>query len=359
MSTSGYIRLPITGGPLAIGSAITGGGNNRILYQGVSGLLSATTDFTWNESTGTLTANGAGGISTNGNIHCASLYSNVIVNYSTFSSDNGNFYSDGAGTVQCKDFHSSSITNYGAFSSDNTGAGGTFFSDGMGGVTADSFTATYFLGPAAGPAVMPTGLNVSGGIVTDSISSYIINGPLNYIYSDGGAISSDASGTLSVLTLNATYVAVGLSGVSSSGPIASSGGLSITGGASINTLTVSGIGSNVSVIVASIQRNAQAASIGTTTLVTGTSLGHYLVTVYLVATTAGTSGTVSATLGWTDAGGARTQATGNITFGTLGAPVTLLQYMVTTISAITYSTTVTSAIGSPKYELAIDVVKQA
>lgn len=72
----------------------------------------------------------------------------------------------------------------------------------------------------------------------------------------------------------------------------------------------------------------------------------------LVTTTAGTSGTVSVTFGWTDLGAARTSASSNVTFGTLASPASGSIIIQSTGAVdITYLTTVTSALGSPRYAL--------
>lgn len=111
----------------------------------------------------------------------------------------------------------------------------------------------------------------------------------------------------------------------------------------------------------SVTLTAQSTSIGATNLSVNGGVapaGLYRLSYYLVTTTAGTSGTVSATFGWTDIATARTFGTGNITFGTLATPATgTVIIQADGIANITYLTTVTAAVGSPVYALNITLEK--
>lgn len=103
-------------------------------------------------------------------------------------------------------------------------------------------------------------------------------------------------------------------------------------------------------LIASTAAVAQTASITTTNLVATAVAGMYEVCLYLTVTTAGTGGTVLGTIGWTDAGGAKTLASS--TAALTGSNSTqVCQRFHSTASAITYSTTVTGATGSPEYSI--------
>lgn len=110
---------------------------------------------------------------------------------------------------------------------------------------------------------------------------------------------------------------------------------------------------------ATVALTAQAASIGSTALAVNGGVapsGLYRLSYYLVTTTAGTSGTVSATFGWTDLGAARTSGSGSVTFGSLAAPVTgTLIIQADGIANVTYLTTVTAAVGNPRYALNVSL----
>lgn len=122
-----------------------------------------------------------------------------------------------------------------------------------------------------------------------------------------------------------------------------------------NSIATAGMG--VTPIYATVSSTGQSASIGTADLQVGGSIapaGLYKLTYYLVTTTAGTSGTIKATFGWTDPGAARTVDSATITFGTLATPATGEVYIQADgVNNITYSTTVTAAVGSPVYAIYI------
>jgi hypothetical protein len=128
-------------------------------------------------------------------------------------------------------------------------------------------------------------------------------------------------------------------------------GISITNGA--GSITIAQDGSSPK--KASIALTSQSASIGATNIQVDGGVapaGLYRLSYYLVTTTAGTSGTVSATFGWSDIAAARTSGTGNITFGTLASPAAgTVIIQANGVANITYLTTVTAAVGSPVYAL--------
>lgn len=106
-----------------------------------------------------------------------------------------------------------------------------------------------------------------------------------------------------------------------------------------------------------VMKGGQTATIAAVNLNNTSTNGLYRVSVYMYTTTAGTSGTATATISWND-GSAQSVTSATLTFGTLGSEVTINGQMVrvTNSTAITYSTTITSAVGSPVYE--IDVLAE-
>jgi hypothetical protein len=105
----------------------------------------------------------------------------------------------------------------------------------------------------------------------------------------------------------------------------------------------------------------QAGTIGTTTILTSTITGVYSVFVYLVLTTAGTSGTVSATILTTDASGGppATFSTANVTFGSPNRTQACFTVAVPAGNTLDYAATVTSPVGNPRYQLQIVAIRVA
>ena len=103
-----------------------------------------------------------------------------------------------------------------------------------------------------------------------------------------------------------------------------------------------------------IDLTAQTSSIGTTNVMNTQAAGMFLVSVYAMCTTAGTAGTLDVTIGWTDTVGATTEmyVTG-LSLSATGRGKGNRCIYCTVGTAITYSTTVTGALGSPQYELRI------
>ena len=113
---------------------------------------------------------------------------------------------------------------------------------------------------------------------------------------------------------------------------------------------------------------AQTGSIASVTLLTGTTAtaGMYRVMVYMKTTTAGTAGTVKATVAWND-GSAQTLdvpllttagATGTVPLNTLNAfgQGSVVVYAAASQN-ISYTTTVTGATGSPQYYIYVRIMK--
>lgn len=110
---------------------------------------------------------------------------------------------------------------------------------------------------------------------------------------------------------------------------------------------------------AQINLTAQTASVASATLyaVPSSGAGFYLAIVDTICTTAGTAGTVSATIGWNNGSAAATAASGAMSLSTLGNETTQIFTVYSAASQnITYSTTVTGAAGSPQYSVRIRLV---
>lgn len=126
-----------------------------------------------------------------------------------------------------------------------------------------------------------------------------------------------------------------------------------------NNTTTAGVGSPFIPNVVAL--TAQSASITTTNIrptIAGAAgvppAGVYRVIVEMFLTTAGTSGTVACTIGWSDPGAARTASPAStLTFGTLVRSSGSIEFTCDGIAELTYLTTVTAAVGSPVYTLKI------
>jgi hypothetical protein len=104
---------------------------------------------------------------------------------------------------------------------------------------------------------------------------------------------------------------------------------------------------------------AQTASITPSTLYAtpASGAGLYLVIVDTVCTTAGTAGTVSASIGWYNGSASASTATGPMSLSTIGSETTqIFTIYSAAIQNITYSTTVSGAAGSPQYSIRIRLV---
>lgn len=119
-------------------------------------------------------------------------------------------------------------------------------------------------------------------------------------------------------------------------------------------------GNGLASVVASVTRSAQTGSITATSLWTPPANGTYLVDLYLVTTTAGSGGTCTVTLTWTDDAGAQTFTSSTIALSTLKSLYQIsLPIRALTSASIKYSTTVSGASGSPQYELCVDVIRKS
>ena len=116
------------------------------------------------------------------------------------------------------------------------------------------------------------------------------------------------------------------------------------------------VGNGLSSVVGSVNLTAQTGSISNTTIFTPSAAGMYKASVYMVTTTAGSAGTVSCTIGWTDSAAAQTAtpaSTLTLTSNTYSSGIAVIYSAAS--DAITYSTTVSGAVGSPAYQLVISL----
>lgn len=123
-----------------------------------------------------------------------------------------------------------------------------------------------------------------------------------------------------------------------------------------NTTTLQDIDQTLIGRGASVALTGQTASIGSTNIEMNGGVvpaGLYRLTYYLLTTTQGTSGTVTATFGWRDVV-TRSVTSATVTFGTLAAPATGTVIIQANGSAnVTYLTSVTASVGGPQYSLQI------
>lgn len=119
------------------------------------------------------------------------------------------------------------------------------------------------------------------------------------------------------------------------------------------------VSNGVASIVGSISRTAQTASITSTAFFTPINGAEYLISILLYDSVAGVSGNVTATINWNDGIAARTYTTSSIAFGALNQPIAIVFPILTNASGITFSTTVTAAVGSPQYGLKLKAVRTA
>jgi hypothetical protein len=224
------------------------------------------------------------------------------------------------------------------------------------------YVATNCVGGANTITAIANGVN--GGGAGYSVELYEF-GPL------ASGPSIPAFGPLSpnqIPPLNASKIASGQIGLSQGGTASdlhATGGTSqylaqLTSGAAItvqqpNFTDLAGTISGAQ-LAASIVKTGQTGSISAATLVPSpVTTALYQVNYYMNVTAAGTSGTVQATFTWND-GAAQTLNSSTITFGTLGSFVSGTFLIKATSGTPQYSTTVTSALGSPVYSLDIRVI---
>ena len=127
-------------------------------------------------------------------------------------------------------------------------------------------------------------------------------------------------------------------------------------------VTLAGLG--LAAVAAAVQSTGQAASIGSTNLLTSAVAGLYIIFGTVTCTSAGSAGTVSVSVTHTDADSSATIAavSGNIsltsTTNAAGNSALILR-RVKAGTNVTYSTTVTGATGSPQYSVSVVAVRLA
>ena len=108
----------------------------------------------------------------------------------------------------------------------------------------------------------------------------------------------------------------------------------------------------VPLIVDTVMRSAQTADITTTNFTNAGVAGEYIVYAYLQVTTAGASGTISVTIGWTDDVGATTSNVINLASTTSTGRVTATPLYIRTASGnVTWATDITVVSGTPAYKI--------
>jgi len=108
-------------------------------------------------------------------------------------------------------------------------------------------------------------------------------------------------------------------------------------------------------IVSTIQLIDQGDDISTAIVYTPSSAGLYRVNVYMICTTAGT-GTLSATIGWSDISGAKTiTPTSSVNLNSTANGALGTSFLSCEPVAITYATAIAGKAGSPKYAIYISL----
>lgn len=182
----------------------------------------------------------------------------------------------------------------------------------------------------------------------------------NSMQTDSGFISSDGFGTWMTQALNNIGILSSDNGAIISNGV---GGLTILnlvmGSTCIKYNNKTTAGNGLLAVLGSTALQAQASSIGSTHLITGAAVGLYKVACYLETTTAGSAGTVSLAITYSDDNGA--QSINPLTAATLSLATTGFiqgsQVIYANGGNVSFSTTVTSALGSPKYNLYIGVYR--
>jgi|SRR6266487_1852037 len=112
------------------------------------------------------------------------------------------------------------------------------------------------------------------------------------------------------------------------------------------------------ITASSVNLTGQNSSIGTTTLfaVGASGAGVYRVSFSLIDTSAGSAGTVTATIGWNNGTGAQSSTTASLSLSSAGGEVSG-DFIFTSGASqnITYATTVTGIVGAPFYTLKLRI----
>ena len=106
-------------------------------------------------------------------------------------------------------------------------------------------------------------------------------------------------------------------------------------------------------VVAKVESTGQTGDIATTTIYTPTTAWAFRISIYMICTTAGT-GTLSCTIGWQDASGAKTLSpAGTVDLSNTANGSTGTAFIRANASAITYATAIAGKAGSPEYTIHI------
>ena len=196
------------------------------------------------------------------------------------------------------------------------------------------------------------------GIVIDGDDAFIKAG-VGQIYETGGTIWLGGRHQVRVMIDNDNNATNNEFGIYSNGTL-SPAKLSIdeTGKLSILNSIASEGNFGVPLIVDTVMRAAQTADITTTNFSNAGVAGEYVVYAYLQVTTAGASGTISVTIGWTDDVGATTTNVINLASTTSTGRVTATPLYIRTASGnVTYSTDITVGSGAPQYKINLMCVR--
>lgn len=111
------------------------------------------------------------------------------------------------------------------------------------------------------------------------------------------------------------------------------------------------VGSNS--VLQIISLTGETGDISTTEIITPSVAWFFRVNVYMICTTAG-GGTLTCTIGWTDASGSKTlNVSGDVNLNNIANGATGMAFLRANASAITYATAIAGKSGSPQYSLYI------
>ncbi len=111
-----------------------------------------------------------------------------------------------------------------------------------------------------------------------------------------------------------------------------------------------GSGLGAVAIPATVQLTGQTGNIAATTIFTPPAVGFFRVSVYMLCSTAGSGGSLTSVISWTDHVGVKTNSPAgavDLTATTNGTTGDV--FIRSTAAAITYATTITGGAGNPQY----------
>ena len=323
----------------AIGGSIPAGSNTQIQYNN-SGTFGADSGFTWN---GTLL-----GLNTGGSITLTTVNSGSIQTGGNITITTGDSTGDecDGGIVTLTSGNSSATFSNGTNLTLTSGNGASGSTGGNLTLTSGSIGTTR-----GGSLILTAGFDSNNGG-----NIYLEGNGETHGQIGVGTSSPDTSASVDIQSTSRGFLPPRMTTTQKNAISSPATGL-VVYDTTLNQINIyNGTSWNSGSGITSVKLTAQPSAIGTTTLFTPTSTGVFRVSVYIVDTAAGSAGTVSATIGWTDDEQAQTISTSTVPLATLGAFTQSTFFIeATSGNAITYSTAFAGAIGSPMYSLYVTV----